>query len=222
MPRQRQGALLLSILCVACSGSATLPEHESIQEFVAAGDLLNAQPPQIMVDIPGFQARLFYSLYGEPTQCMPSTDPPSGPCYSSLAIGFEYRGRIGWLQTQPDDVIPAPQFDFRLNDSELYGAAMATAWRDVDWGSYATIFTPALLRAPSTPRATLLRLANELNEWVSTHSAHLLLQRADVRGDAEILTIVAGLVVRQGDPYAHTREVARGLLDDLATLQGDS
>lgn len=209
-----RAALLLFAFVPACGESPTLPVDESVVQFVETSALLNAQPPQVMLSLPEFGAQLFSSRFGPETPCMPSTDPPRGPCYPSLAIGFAHRGRIGWLTVQPDAEL-GERFEFRGGDGELFGPELAAAWRAADWGSYATVFTPALIQASATPRPTLLRIATELRDWISTHNAHLLLQRDDARTDVEILEILATLPVFQGDAYGHTREVAQGLLEQL-------
>ena len=209
--------LLCTAVVVGCGESPTLPDSDPITRFVETSQLLNVQSPQLMTGLPNFGVRIFRARFGEETMCMPSTDGPHGPCYTSVAIGMEYRGRIGWLSGQPEAAMPG-QFAFRANDAELFGVELAAAWRRVDRGTYASIYTQAMVRASVTPRATLVRIAHELEDYISTHTAHLLLQRPDVRTDVEILTILAELPVFQGDAYAHTRAVASGLLEELGAL----
>lgn len=220
MSSRRPLMVLVAIsLAGACGGAPTLPVDESITRFVETEALLNSQQPRIMLQLPEFQAQLFLVSYGEPSICQPVVGgTATGPCYFDKAIGLEYRGRIGWLQGVPDGGA-ATAFEFRAEDDELYGAPIAIAWRRADAGSYSTIFSFALVRAAATPRPTLLRLANELRDWFYPSKAWLMLSRPDVRGDAEILTIIAELPVAQGDPYAANRLEARRLLDSLNALQ---
>lgn len=214
-----RAALLLFGFVLACGESPTLPVDESVVQFVETSALLNAQPPQVMLSLPEFEAQLFSSRFGPVVPCAPSTDPPRGPCHGSLAIGLAYGSRVGWLEGQPGDELPS-RFAFRSEDAELFGPAFAAAWRDTDHASYATVFTPALIQASATPRPTLHRIATELRDWISTNNAHLLLQREAVRIDGEILEILATLPVFQGDAYGHTRAVAQGLLAGLGAAPG--
>lgn len=218
MHRIRWGSLIAMGLLCSCESTQIGASDDAVNQFVASQQLSNAQPARLAGTFAQFDASIFYVGFGPIGTCLRDLPTTAGnPCSVYTAVGLAYHRRIGWLHVYSLDTLSAGTFQFNPTDQELFGPDFAGVLRTVSSGAYYfEDFTRALIRSPVTPRETLLRLTGELTSFIWPPNALALMQRSDVRQDAEILGMIATLPVYQGDAYAGTRVKARALLDSLA------
>lgn len=218
MHRIRRGSLIAVGLICSCESMQIGASDDAVNQFVAGQHLSNAQPARVAGTFAQFDASIFYVGFGPIGTCL--RDGPTtagGPCSIYTAVGLAYHGRIGWLHVYSPDTLSGGTFQFNSTDQEIFGPDFAAALRTSSSGAYYfEDFTFALIRSPVTPRETLLRLTGELTSFIWPPNSLALMQRSDVRQDAEILGMIANLPVYQGDAYAGSRIQARALLDSLA------
>lgn len=216
-----KATLLLSIVLVfgllsGCDIWGGPEVDENVRAFVQSENLPKAQTPEISVDDPDSDVKVFSVEFG------PGCDCPSG-CFYSTGYGLEFRDRIGWMDVSQafclEDSVRSEVtfFDVRTGDSTLFDQAFRDRFReateDRDPDGYAPIyevFLQMLGGDEDTPTGTLNSLIDVLFEGYFPDVARALIDNPVVRSNE---TLLERLTELPDERYQPIREEAEELLD---------
>jgi len=183
------------LLLVSCDNSVGPNIPDDIQIFVNNLNLENPQEIKMIVEVSNEDVYIFRVPYGPPNDC------PSG-CFYANFYGLKNKTKI-------DNIV---LYNLDANDTYLFSDEFLERVKVKDEWIYYSLYLPLLASDEDTPLPVLSKIANVLNNYISTYIAYTLLDNPIVQTDIEILTILSELPVFQGDPYKEIREIAKSLL----------
>ncbi|MBU0476148.1 MAG: hypothetical protein KKF62_18530 [Bacteroidetes bacterium] len=187
-------AIILFVI-VSCDNIVEPIIPNDIQNFVNNLNLEDPQKIKVIMNVSNEDVYVFSVPYGPPQDC------PSG-CFYDYIYGLKNKNKIAAIKS----------YNIDENDTYLFSDNFWELLKNKDEWIYYSKFLPLLASDEDTPIYVLSKIANLLNNYISTHIAYNLLDNSAVKKEKEILIILSNLPIFNGDPYKDIREIANNLL----------